>query len=69
MDEIGGEEDDEEFKVVSDENNGALNTGNTSKWTTRVFAAECVRKIMITSPHIKNETGPGKYFFKKIIKS
>lgn len=58
LDEIGGEEDDEEFKV-SEENNSVLNQGNASKWTTRVFAAECVRKIMITSPYIKNETGPG----------
>ncbi|OXA59612.1 HEAT repeat-containing protein 5B isoform X2 [Folsomia candida] len=57
LDEIGGEEDDEEFKV-SEENNSVLNQGNASKWTTRVFAAECVRKIMITSPYIKNETGP-----------
>jgi hypothetical protein len=58
LDEIGGEEDDEEFRVINDDTNGN-NLSNNSKWTTRVFAAECVRKIIITSPYITNETGPG----------
>lgn len=62
LEELGGDEDDaEDFKVVSDDTNGNMNPSNNSKWTTRVFAAECVRKILITSPFITNETGPGNY--------
>lgn len=65
LDDAGGDDDDEEFKVVSDERNNALNPALSSKWTTRVFAAECVRKIMITSPHITKVNGPGKVHIKK----
>ena len=61
----GDFDDDEEFKIGNDDA-GAASNKNNSRWTSRVFAAECVRKILISSPLILNETGPGKRFHGKI---
>ena len=59
--ETGEFDDDEEFKIGNDDA-GAASNKNNSRWTSRVFAAECVRKILISSPLILNESGPGMYF-------
>ena len=60
--EILGDFDDdvEEFKIGNDDANAAAANKNNSRWASRVFAAECVRKILITSPFVINETGAGK---------
>jgi len=52
------DDDVEEFKIGSDDANGTSNAKNYSRWTSRVFSAECVRKILISSPHITNKVGP-----------
>lgn len=52
------DDDVEEFRINSgDDGNGLSNLKNYSRWTSRVFAAECVRKILISSPHITSKTG------------
>jgi len=56
-DDVGDFDDDvEEFKIGHEVNLAAV-ANNNSRWTTRVFAAQCVRKILIGSPHIATSNG------------